>query len=245
MDIANQPYIIALMISAVFGILSFLSPCVLPIVPSYLAYMSGVSYDEVQSPNRRKTIIISAVYFVIGLSTAFLLLALGYYGFAKNAYFNQSIFNFISGTIIIIFGLHFLGIFRIGFLMREMRVQADHNQSPLAAYILGLAFALGWSPCLGPALGAILSLTATQATLLNGLGLMVAYAAGLGVPFIISALLIDRFIQKSANLRRYMPMVEKIMGALLVIVGIMMITGQFTSFANWLNNSFPILQEFG
>ena len=246
MDLISQTFPISILIAAAFGLLSFLSPCVLPIVPPYLAFMSGVSMNQMRNGSARSQLIKSAMFFVFGLSTVFLILAITVNRVATSFLQYQDIYTKISGLVIIIFGLHFLGIFRIGFLQREVRLSANSKQSSLfSSYVLGLAFAFGWSPCLGPALSAILSMIASEANLGRGLILMLAYAAGLGLPFVCAALFVERFMNAGKSLRSWMPIIEKTMGALLIVVGIMMFMGSFTDLAFWLNQQFPILQKFG
>ncbi len=245
MDIAALAFPTAMLVAFALGALSFLSPCVLPIVPSYLAYMSGARIDEIEAKSTRSKLVISAFYFVLGLSTVFFLLALAVYRLASDFLTNQPLFNLISGLIIILFGLHFLGVFNFAFLNREMRFEAKKSASPLAAYALGLAFAFGWSPCLGPALTAILGMVANEATLGSGLILMGIYAAGLGLPFILSALLIERMIKSGSKLRSKLPLIQKVMGALLVLIGLLMITGNFSQMSNWLLDHFPSLGVIG
>lgn len=246
MDLISQAFPISMLIAAAFGLLSFLSPCVLPIVPPYLAFMSGVSMAQMRDGNARTALLKTAIFFVLGLSTVFLLLAITVNRMAASFLQYQEYFIKASGLVIIVFGLHFLGVFRIGFLQRELRVNANqHNNTLLSAYILGLAFAFGWSPCLGPALSAILSMVASEDNLGRGLALMLAYAIGLGLPFILAAVFIERFMAVGKNLRSWMRTVEITMGVLLIIVGFMMFIGSFTDFAFWLNQKLPILQKFG
>ncbi|MEC8795325.1 MAG: cytochrome c biogenesis protein CcdA, partial [Pseudomonadota bacterium] len=179
----------AIMIAAIGGLISFLSPCVLPIVPPYLAYISGVSMAEMSGEGAEaKRPILPALFFVLGLSTVFLFL--GFTASAFGAFFlqNQTVFNQIAGIIVMIFGAHFVGVYRIGFMDREARLDAgDRGGSAFGAYILGLAFAFGWTPCIGPQLGAILSLAASEADVARGTFLLAVYAAGLGIPFLLVA----------------------------------------------------------
>jgi len=193
-EIISAGLLPAMFVALAAGIISFLSPCVLPIVPPYLAFMSGVSVPEMQGTRaaRRQTGV-AALFFVMGLSTIFLLL--GFTASVFGAFFlqNQVLFGQIAGAVIIVFGLHFLGGFRIGFLDREARLDAgDRGGSAFGAYILGLAFAFGWTPCIGPQLGAILSLAASEADVARGTTLLGVYALGLGIPFLLAALFIDR-----------------------------------------------------
>jgi len=237
----------AMLIALTAGLLSFLSPCVLPIVPPYLAYMSGISMQEMtgDTPARRRTIL-PAVFFVLGLSTVFLFL--GFTASAFGAFFlkNQELFARISGGVVIIFGLHFLGVFRISILDREARLDAgDKGGSAFGAYILGLAFAFGWTPCIGPQLGAILSLAASEASVARGTFLLGLYAAGLGIPFLLAAVFVQRSVKLMNRLKRHMGIIEKGMGLLLLLVGVALITGAFTNFSWWLLETFPGLAVLG
>lgn len=237
----------AILISLIAGVVSFLSPCVLPIVPPYLAYMSGVSLNDMstQDEGRRKAVI-AALFFVMGLSTVFLIL--GFTASAFGAFFlqNQVVFAQVSGVVIIVFGLHFLGLFRIPFLDQEARLDAgDKGGSSFGAYVLGLAFAFGWTPCIGPQLGAILSLAASEASLAKGTLLLGVYAAGLGIPFLLAAMFITRAMGVMNRLKRHMKTIERVMGGLLVVVGVMMVTGAFTTLAFWLLDTFPALGLLG
>lgn len=236
------------MFAALFaGVISFLSPCVLPIVPPYLAYMSGVSLPDMQGGKANKGAVrLAAVFFVMGLSTVFLLL--GFTASVFGAFFlqNQELFGKIAGVIVIVFGLHFLGVFRIPFLDREARIDAgDKGGSAFGAYVLGLAFAFGWTPCIGPQLGAILSLAASEADVARGTTLLGVYALGLGIPFLLSALFIDRAMGVMTRLKRHMGLIEKISGVLLIVVGLAMMTGAFSLFAFWLLETFPALGLLG
>ena len=237
----------AMIVALLAGIVSFLSPCVLPIVPPYLAYMSGISLPEMQGTKaaHRQTGI-AAIFFVMGLSTIFLLL--GFTASILGAFFlqNQLLFGQIAGVVIIIFGLHFLGIFRIGLLNREARLDAgDRGGSSFGAYVLGLAFAFGWTPCIGPQLGAILSLAASEANVVRGTTLLGIYALGLGIPFLLAAFFIDRAMGVMNLFKRHMGLIEKISGVLLILVGLAMITGAFSLFAFWLLETFPVLGLIG
>ncbi|MDG1169768.1 MAG: cytochrome c biogenesis protein CcdA [Sulfitobacter sp.] len=237
----------AMLIALVAGIISFLSPCVLPIVPPYLAYMSGVSLGDMSSvAAARRKAVISALFFVMGLSTVFLFL--GFTASAFGAFFlqNQLLFARISGVVIIVFGLHFLGIFRIPFLDQEARLDAgDKGGSSFGAYVLGLAFAFGWTPCIGPQLGAILSLAATEASVAKGTLLLGIYAAGLGIPFLLAAMFITRAMGVMNRIKPHMKTIERVMGLLLVAVGLAMVTGAFSNFAFWLLETFPALGALG
>ncbi len=246
-EIMDAGLIPAMIVALLAGTLSFLSPCVLPIVPPYLAYMSGVTLPDLATGRvHRMRAIVPALFFVLGLSTIFLLLgaAASALGLAFLQY--QSTLSGIAGVLVMIFGLHFLGIIRIGFLDREMRVDAgDRGGSAFGAYILGLAFAFGWTPCIGPQLGAILSLAAGEASVARGTALLAVYAIGLGVPFILVAAFLPRLTGVMGWMKRHMDRIEKIMGLLLWTIGLMMLTGGFSAFAFWLLEVFPALAVLG
>lgn len=246
-EIIDAGLLPAMMVALVAGFISFLSPCVLPIVPPYLAYMGGVSVNEMSGAgSARRRVVVAALFFVMGLSTVFLLL--GFTASAFGAFFlqNQTLFARISGIVIIIFGLHFLGVFRIPFLDREARLDAgDKGGSSFGAYVLGLAFAFGWTPCIGPQLGAILSLAASEASVSRGTLLLGVYAAGLGIPFLLTAMFISRAMRVMDRLKGHMRAIERAMGALLLAVGIAMVTGAFTTFSWWLLERFPALATLG
>lgn len=246
-EIMDASLLPAMIVALLAGLLSFLSPCVLPIVPPYLAYMSGISMREMtdEGNGRRKTIL-PAIFFVMGLSTVFLIL--GFTASAFGAFFlqNQLAFARVSGVVIIIFGLHFLGVFRMPILDREARLDAgDKGGTAFGAYILGLAFAFGWTPCIGPQLGVILSLAASEASVARGTMLLAVYAAGLGIPFLLAAVFVQRSTKIMNRLKRHMGIIEKAMGLLLLIVGVAMLTGAFTTFSWWLLETFPGLAVLG
>ena len=237
----------AITVALLAGVVSFLSPCVLPIVPPYLAYMSGVTLSDMSSQaSARRRAVISALFFVMGLSTVFLIL--GFTASAFGAFYlqNQVVFARISGVVIIIFGLHFLGIFRIRLLDQEARLDAgDKGGTSFGAYVLGLAFAFGWTPCIGPQLGAILTLAASEGSVSKGTLLLAVYAAGLGIPFLLAAMFITRAMGLMNRIKRHMKLIERIMGVLLLVVGLAMLTGAFTSFSFWLLETFPALSLLG
>lgn len=247
-DIFDASLLPALAIAAAAGVLSFLSPCVLPIVPPYLAYMGGISVTEMQADESRsrRRVLGAAAFFVLGLSTVFLFLGFTASAFGRFFLSNQDWFVTIAGIVIMIFGAHFIGVFRIGFMDREMRIDAgDRGGSLFGAYVLGLAFAFGWTPCIGPILGAILSIAASEADVARGTTLLAAYALGLGIPFILVAAFFPRMTGVMSWMKRHMERIERTMGLLLWTVGLLMLTGKFTDFSWWLNERFPVLQTFG
>ena len=245
-DIIDATLIPALTLAFLAGVISFLSPCVLPIVPPYLAYMSGISLSEATDNKKAVSVFLPAVFFVLGLSTVFLIL--GFTASALGTVFlsYQDILITISGLLVMGFGLHFLGILRIGFLEREARFDASsQNGSAFGAYVLGLAFAFGWTPCIGPQLASILTLAASEGSVARGTILLGVYALGLGVPFLLVALFLSRLSATLTWLKRHMQIIERLMGLLLWTIGLMMLTGGFADFSFWILDTFPSLANLG
>ncbi len=243
-EIIDAALLPALFVALAAGVLSFLSPCVLPIVPPYLAYMGGITLNDGTAVRRRA--MLPAVFFVLGLSTVFLFLGFTFSWIGQLFLSNQILLSRIAGAVVIVFGLHFLGVLRIPLLNREARLDAgDQGGSAFGAYILGLAFAFGWTPCIGPILGAILSLAATEASVARGTLLLGVYALGLGLPFLLVAAYLDRAQGVMARLKKHMGLIEKLMGGLLVAVGVALLTGAFSAFSFWLLETFPALATLG
>ena len=237
----------AMFVALLGGLISFASPCVLPIVPPYLAYMGGVSMDDMSATAQaRRRVVLAALFFVLGLSTVFILLGFTASSFGRLFLSNQDWFVSGAGVLVMVFGAHFLGVIRIGLLDREARIEGgDHGGSAFGAYILGLAFAFGWTPCLGPILGTILALAADTATPAKGVILLATYAAGLGIPFVLVAVFFPCLKGLMGWMKRHMMRIERIMGVLLWTVGLMMVTGQFTRFSWWILEQFPALSTLG
>ena len=247
-DIFDASLLTAMSIAVAAGVLSFLSPCVLPIVPPYLAYMSGITVTDMEegAGAKRRRAMGSALFFVLGLSTVFLFLGFTASAFGRFFLSNQDWFVIAAGVVIMVFGAHFVGVYRIGFMDRELRMEGgDRGGSAVGAYVLGLAFAFGWTPCIGPILGSILAIAASEADVARGTTLLAAYAAGLGIPFLLVAAFFPSLTGLMGWMRRHMERIERLMGLLLWTVGLLMLTGSFTDFAWWLNEQFPVLQEFG
>ncbi|RBI86734.1 cytochrome c biogenesis protein CcdA [Rhodosalinus halophilus] len=245
-EIIDAGLIPAMTVALLAGVISFLSPCVLPIVPPYLAYMSGVSLGELSAGRGRNRALLPAFFFVLGLSTVFLFLGFTASAVGRAFLAYQGWFNTIAGVIVMAFGAHFVGVYRIGFLDREARLDAgDRAGSAFGAYVLGLAFAFGWTPCIGPQLGAILSLAASEADMTRGTTLLGVYAIGLGVPFLLVAAFLPRLSGLMAWMKRHMDRIEKVMGLLLWTIGLLMLTGGFSAFSFWLLETFPALAALG
>lgn len=222
------------------GLLSFLSPCVLPLVPSYLTFVTGMSLEDLQEGVNRRATFVHAGLFVLGFSTIFVLLG-------ATASFLGSFFQYyeawitrIGGVVIVLLGLHLAGVFRLAPLLREKRIHlADKPAGYLGTLGVGVAFGAGWTPCLGPVLGAILTYGFSRETLWAGVGLLSVYSLGLAVPFLAAALALDRFLQAFQRFRGWMPWVERASGALLVFLGILLLTGRFTLLTAWLTRYTP------
>jgi cytochrome c-type biogenesis protein len=246
-DLLDAALLPAVLVALAAGVLSFLSPCVLPIVPPYLAYMGGISMGEMRADGSaaRRQVLLPAVFFVLGLSTVFLFLGFTASVLGRMFLENQVLLARLSGAVVIVFGLHFLGLIRIPILDREARLQAGNQGGAFGAYVLGLAFAFGWTPCIGPQLGAILSIAATESSVGRGTALLGVYALGLGLPFLLAALFIERAMGIMGRLRRYMRVIERAMGGLLILVGVALMTGAFSDFSYWLLETFPVLATLG
>ena len=240
------------------GLVSFLSPCVLPLVRADLRFpfpdgfvqrLTGATIEHVENDETpqasKRAVMISAVMFVLGFSTVFVALgaSASFVGGLIRAWSAE--LSILAGIVIIIMGLHFLGLTRISVLMREGRLTAPKPVGLWGAYVMGLAFAFGWTPCIGPILAAILSIAAAEATVTKGAGLLAVYSAGLGIPFLLAAFMIEQFASLFARMKRHLDTVERVMGVLMVITGIGFLTGTVTSISIWLLETFPALQNFG
>lgn len=231
------------------GLLSFLSPCVLPLVPPYLAYLGGVEaaelVDEKAQHKKLFRTFFSACAFVAGFS--FVFVALGATASALGEVFREhlALFNTLAGVFIIIMGLHFLGIWQIALLYRQARFDAPVKSGPVAGFFMGLAFAFGWTPCIGPVLAAILSVAGTEATVARGMMLLAIYSAGLGIPFLLASLLIKRFMKWFHLIKKKLVLIEKTMGVLLVITGVAFLFGWISDLSFFLLDTFPIFQKLG
>ena len=220
------------------GLLSFLSPCVLPLVPSYVSFITGLSLDDMEA--RRWTAFTHALLFVSGFSLIFVALGLTATGVGQVLNVHQVWLERVGGALIVFFGLYLLGVFRIGALARERRVQLQHKPvGYLGSALVGVAFGAGWTPCIGPILGSVLLYTSATATLGQGVALLLAYSLGLAVPFLLAALAVERFLAWFQRYRRFVPLVERLAGALLVIVGVLLATGYFTLLASYLQGLTP------
>jgi cytochrome c-type biogenesis protein len=231
------------------GLVSFLSPCVLPLVPPYLVYLTGATIEHVESEEppsaSKRAVMISALLFVLGFSTVFVMLgaSASAIGGLIRAWSEQ--LSILAGIAIIVMGLHFLGLTRIGLLMREGRLPIPKPVGLWGAYVMGVAFAFGWTPCIGPILAAILSIAAAEATVTRGAGLLAVYSAGLGIPFLAAAFMIEQFSSFFARMKGHLANVERAMGVLMVITGVGFLTGAVSTVSIWLLETFPVLQKIG
>jgi cytochrome c-type biogenesis protein len=234
---------VTIIAAALAGMLSFLSPCVLPLVPPYLVYLTGTSLErfadaETKPQVRRKTIA-AALLFVFGFTTVFVALGAGASAIGEVLRAYSYVLGKIAGIVIVVMGLHFLGLTPIAWLMREKRFEVAKPVGLWGAYLMGLAFAFGWTPCIGPILGAILAIAGSEGTVTRGAELLTVYSLGLGVPFMIAAVAVEVFAAFLVRFRAYLGLVEKTMGALLVLAGIAFFAGWVSDFGSWLLQAFP------
>lgn len=229
------------------GLIVFFSPCILPIVPFYLSYMAGTGMavlgDDGALPDgiRRKAVL-SSVMFSAGIITVFVLLGAAAFSVSQAFRVYQDEFRYAAAAIILLIGLHFLGVIRIGFLNRQFQVSAGdtNNMSVLGSYIVGLAFAAGWTPCVGGVLTAVIMTASFEDTALRGVGLLFIFGIGLTLPFVVAAFFIEPFLRFAARFRRHLGMVEKLMGGLMIIFAILLLTNSVNGIANWMIETFPV-----
>ncbi|MGB7258550.1 MAG: cytochrome c biogenesis CcdA family protein [Pseudolabrys sp.] len=240
---------VTLFAALIAGLVSFLSPCVLPLVPPYLVYLAGASLERLADaetePRAKRETVAAAVLFVLGFATVFVSLGASASAVGSLIRAYSGTLSIIAGVVIIVMGLHFLGVTRIALLMREKRVEVSKPVGLWGAYVMGLAFAFGWTPCIGPILAAILAVAASEQTVARGAELLAVYSLGLGIPFIIAAFAIEPFAAFLARFRNYLHRVEQAMGALLVLTGIAFLTGSITQMSVWLLDTFPALSKIG
>jgi cytochrome c-type biogenesis protein len=240
---------VTLVAALIAGLVSFLSPCVLPLVPPYLVFLAGTSLerfaDQEPEPRVKRETVAAALLFVLGFSTVFVALgaSASVIGSLLRAYSDP--LATIAGVVIIVMGLHFLGITPIALLHRQKRLKVAKPVGLWGAYVIGLAFAFGWTPCIGPILAAILAVAASEQTVAKGAGLLAVYSLGLGIPFIIAAFAVEPFAAFLARFKNYLHRVEQAMGALLVLTGIAFLTGSLNQMSVWLLETFPALGKIG
>lgn len=234
--------------AALAGLLSFLSPCILPIVPFYLSYLAGTGMHQITAegdvpPDVRRRAVISAIFFSAGIITIFMAMGASASAFGQVVGQYMDVLRIVAAGIIIVLGLHFLGVLRIGFLYRQFRADVGDtsNVSFVGAYVIGLAFAFGWTPCVGPVLAAILFTAATEAGgMQRGAMLLLVYGLGMTLPFVLAAFFIGPFMRWMKGFRRHLPTVEKIMGLLLIVFGVLIGTNSVNLIAQWMLNFMPV-----
>ena len=238
---------VSLPAAAMGGLISFLSPCVLPLVPPYLSFLAGTTFDQLSAGEGavRRRAVIAALLFVAGFSTVFVLLGATASALGQVVRQYLDVLSTVAGLAIIVMGLHFLGLFKVGFLYREARVQVNRPIGMWGAYVMGLAFAFGWTPCIGPVLAAILAVAGSEASVSRGALLLAAYSAGLGIPFLLAAFAMKPFVSLLKRVRSCFGVIEKTMGVLLVLTGIAFLTGWTTTMSFWLLETFPVLGRLG
>ena len=229
---------VTLLLAFVGGILSFLSPCVLPLVPSYLGFVTGFTINEMA--DRRRMAMIHALLFVAGFTLIFMLFGATATALGRVLKYYEVWFQRIGGGLIILFGLYCLGVLKLSFLDQDARMHLDRTPlGYLGSVLVGMAFAAGWTPCIGPILGGILTLSASESSVTRGMTLLGVYSLGLAVPFLVAAWAVESFLDWFQRFRRYLPWVQRISGVILILVGFLMMTGQFTRMAGWLQGLTP------
>ena len=235
------------------GVLSFISPCVLPLIPGYLSFISGVSLDDMRGVNVsggavampatgvRSQVVVTSLFFILGFSLVFIALGASATFLGQFLMERLTLLGKVAGVVIIIFGLHTMGVFKISWLLQEKRVQTSSKPvGYFGAVLVGIAFAFGWTPCIGPILAAILGVASAQDTVGEGIRLLAVYSAGLGIPFLLTALAIDKFFLAFARIRRYYHAVEIVSGVLMVVIGVLIFTNRFTLIAQYLTPYLPV-----
>jgi len=237
--------------AALAGLLSFFTPCILPMVPFYLCYMAGLSMSELRSdgaiaPGAQKRLVISAVFFALGVTTIFVLLGMGATALGQAfAQWRQPL-SYVAAAILFVFGLHFLGVVRIPLLYREARIESTAEPTTvLGAYVMGLAFGFGWTPCVGPALAAILMVASGMGSVGEGALLLLVYGLAMTAPFVVAALFARPFLSWMQSKRKYMAYVEKVMGAMLIVFAVLIATNAVNVIANFMIEWFPSFQSLG
>jgi cytochrome c-type biogenesis protein len=241
---------VSLFAAFVAGILSFISPCVLPLIPGYLSYISGVSLEDMRgtgtaaltvTPEVRRRVIVTSLFFILGFSIVFVSLGASATFLGQFLMSRLQLLGQIAGAVIVIFGLHTMGILRIGWLYQEKRFQTSNRPIGLVgAMFVGIAFAFGWTPCIGPILAGILTIAAGEDTVGDGIKLLLVYSAGLAIPFLLTSLAINRFFSAFARIRKHYHKIELVSGALLVVIGLLIFTNRFTLIAQYLTPYLPV-----
>jgi len=235
---------VTLLAAFVAGFLSFVSPCVLPLIPGYISFISGLTLEEMRgtvNPRSSRTqVLLASLAFVLGFTVVFVAAGASASALGKFIEKRSPILEKIAGTILVILGLHMMGVFRIRLLENDKRIQTQRKPAgPIGAFVVGTAFAFAWTPCIGPILGGILAMAALRESVGEGMQMLAVYSLGLGVPFLLTSLAIDRFFAAAARIRRYYRMIELISGGLLIVVGLLIFFHQFTLIAKYLTPYLP------
>jgi len=225
------------------GLISFLSPCVLPLIPGYISYISGQSLQEIL--NKKEINFFPLILFCLGFSTVFVLLGASASFLGQTLLQNSEILRIVAGIVIIIFSLQLIGIINIPYLNFEKRFDAKESRNILFPYVIGVAFGFGWTPCIGPILGSILALASIEETLTRAVILLILYSLGLAIPFVLSGYLIQKFLLFSKNFRKNINLISKIGGIILLITGILILTNQLQAIGFYIIEIFPFMQKFG
>ena len=225
------------------GLISFLSPCVLPLIPGYISYISGQSLQEIL--NKKEINFFPLILFCLGFSTVFVILGASASFLGQTLLQNSEILRIAAGIIIIIFSLQLIGIINIPYLNFEKRFDAKESRNILFPYVIGVAFGFGWTPCIGPILGSILALASIEETLTRAVILLILYSLGLSIPFVLSGYLIQRFLLFSKNFRKNINLISKIGGIILLVTGILILTNQLQAIGFYIIEIFPFMQKFG
>ena len=225
------------------GLISFLSPCVLPLIPGYISYISGQSLQEIL--NKKEINFFPLILFCLGFSTVFVLLGASASFLGQTLLQNSEILRIVAGIVIIIFSLQLIGIINIPYLNFEKRFDAKESRNILFPYVIGVAFGFGWTPCIGPILGSILALASIEETLSRAVILLILYSLGLAIPFVLSGYLIQKFLLFSKNFRKNINLISKIGGIILLVTGILILTNQLQAIGFYIIEIFPFMQKFG
>ncbi len=240
---------VGLLTAFIAGIISFLSPCVLPLVPAYISFITGVSLEDLRKEDTgtKQTLkaFLSSVFFVLGFTFVFVALGASATWLGQALLTKLPLFTKLAGVLIIVFGLHLMGIFKIPFLYKTKKFEGPAKAvSFLGAFVLGLSFAFGWTPCIGPILAGILTIASTEETLWKGIILLSVYSLGLGIPFLITSLALNQFFKLFMKIKQYFHAIEIVSGILLVLIGILIMTNKFSLITNKILDWFPFLMEF-
>ena len=236
---------VSLSIAFLAGLISFLSPCVLPLIPGYISYISGTSLDKINN-KKRNLVVVKTIFFTLGFSFVFITLGSTASFIGKFFLFNSNIFRIIAGVVIIIFSLQLIGIINFNFMNKELRIFTNQYSNNLAfPFLVGAAFGFGWTPCIGPILGSIIALAALEENIGEGILLLSFYSLGLAIPFIISGILIDKFLFFSKSFKKYGSIITKLGGIILLLTGFAILTGQLQVLGFFILEYFPLLGNIG